>query len=58
MSNLRRNEKVITLGMFALGLAAMSVILIAPSVFAQGAGNTPAAQLSHTNQSNQMLQSQ
>ena len=48
MSKLRRNEKVITLGVFALGLAAMSVILIAPPVFAQGATNTPAAQLSHT----------
>ena len=48
MSKLRRNEKVITLGVFALGLAAMSVILIAPPVFAQGAANTPAAQLSHT----------
>ena len=48
MSKLRRNEKVITLGVFALGLAAMSVMLIAPPVFAQGATNTPAAQLSHT----------
>ena len=48
MSKLRRNEKVITLGVFALGLAAMSVILFAPPVFAQGAGSTPAAQLSHT----------
>ena len=38
MSKLRRNEKVITLGVFALGLAAISVILIAPPVFAQGVG--------------------
>lgn len=45
MSRLRRNEKVVTLGVFALGLAAMSVILIAPLAFAQV---TPAAQLSHT----------
>lgn len=48
MSRLRRNEKVITLGVIALGLAAMSVILIAPLAFAQEAGFTPAAQLSHT----------
>jgi len=33
---------------FALGLAAMSVILIAPLVFAQEAAVTPTAQLSHT----------
>jgi len=45
MSRFRRNEKVVTLGVFALGLAAMSVILIASLAFAQ---ETPAAQLSHT----------
>ena len=43
-----RNEKVITIGMFALGLATMSGILIAPLAFAQEAAFTPAAQLSHT----------
>ena len=48
MSRLGRNEKVITLGVFALGLAAMSGILIAPLAFAQQAAITPAAQLSHT----------
>ena len=51
MSILRRNEKVVMLGVFALGLAAMSGILIAPLAFAQEnalAGTTPAAQLSHT----------
>ena len=48
MLRLRRNEKVITLGVIALGLAAMSVILIAPLAFAQEAAFTPAAQLSHT----------
>ena len=48
MSRLGRNEKVVTLGVFALGLAAMSVILIAPLAFAQEAAFTPAAQLSHT----------
>jgi hypothetical protein len=47
MSRLRINEKVVTLGVFALGLAAMSVILIASLAFAQEA-LTPAAQLSHT----------
>jgi hypothetical protein len=47
MSILRRNEKVVTLGVFGLGLAAMSVILIASLAFAQE-GITPAAQLSHT----------
>ena len=39
------------LGVFALGLAAMSGILIAPQAFAQEAAltaGTPAAQLSHT----------
>jgi hypothetical protein len=45
---LKRNEKVVTLGVFALGLAAMSGILIAPLAFAQMAAITPAAQLSHT----------
>ena len=48
MLRLRRNEKVVTLGMFALGLAAMSGILIAPLAFAQEPTFTPAAQLSHT----------
>jgi len=48
MSRLGRNEKVVTLGVFALGLAAMSGILIAPLAFAQQAAFTPAAQLSHT----------
>lgn len=43
-----RNEKVITIGMFALGLVTMSGILIAPLAFAQEAALTPAAQLSHT----------
>ena len=43
-----RNEKVITIVMFALGLATMSGILIAPLAFAQEAAFTPAAQLSHT----------
>ena len=48
MSRLGRNEKVVTLGVFALGLAAMSGILIAPLAFAQQVENTSAAQLSHT----------
>ena len=48
MLRVRRIEKVVTLGMFALGLAAMSGILIAPVAFAQEAAFTPAAQLSHT----------
>ena len=48
MSRLRRNEKVVILGVFALGLAAMLGILIAPLAFAQQAAFTPAAQLSHT----------
>ena len=48
MSRLRRNEKVVTLGVFALGLAVMLVILIAPLAFAQEAALTPTAQLSHT----------
>jgi len=48
ISRLRTNEKVITLVVFALGLAAMSWILIAPLAFAQEAAFTPAAQLSHT----------
>ena len=48
MSRFGRNEKVFTLGVFALGLAAMSGILIGPLAFAQQAVITPAAQLSHT----------
>jgi hypothetical protein len=48
MSRFGRNEKVVTLGVFALGLAAMSGILIAPLAFAQVAEFTSAAQLSHT----------
>ena len=48
MSRLRRNEKVIILGVFTLGLAAMLGILIAPLAFAQQPAFTPAAQLSHT----------
>ena len=48
MSRLGRNEKVVALSVFALGLAAMSGILIAPLAFAQMAAITPAAQLSHT----------
>jgi hypothetical protein len=48
MSKLRKNEKVVTLGVFALGLAVMLVILIAPLTFAQEAATTPTAQLSHT----------
>ena len=48
MSKLRRNEKVVTLGAFALGLAATLGILIAPLAFAQEPAFTPAAQLSHT----------
>ena len=48
MSRLGRNEKVVILGVFALGLAAMLGILIAPLAFAQMAAFTPAAQLSHT----------
>jgi hypothetical protein len=48
MSRLRRNEKVVTLGVFALGLAATLGILIVPLAFAQEAAFTPAAQLSHT----------
>ena len=47
MSRLRRNEKVVILGVFALGLAAISGILIAPLAFAQEPAFTPAAQLSH-----------
>src|SRR6187551_3913586 len=45
---LKRNEKVVTLGVFALGLAALLVILLAPLSLAQDAAFTPAAQLSHT----------
>ena len=48
MSRLGRNEKVVTLGVFALGLAAMLGMLIAPLAFAQEPTFTPAAQLSHT----------
>ncbi|MDW0258767.1 MAG: hypothetical protein QN829_08580 [Nitrososphaeraceae archaeon] len=48
MSRLRSNEKVVILGVFALGLAAMLGILIAPLAFAQQTAFTPAAQLSHT----------
>ena len=48
MSRLGRNEKVVTLGVFALGLAAMLGMLIAPLAFAQEPAFTPAAQLSHT----------
>jgi len=47
MSRLRRNEKVVILGVFALGLAAISGILIVPLAFAQEPAFTPAAQLSH-----------
>lgn len=47
MSRLR-NEKLVTLGVFALGLAAMIGMLIAPLAFAQEPAFTPAAQLSHT----------
>lgn len=47
MSRLGRNEKMVILGVFALGLAAMLGILIAPLSFAQEAF-TPGAQLSHT----------
>ena len=48
MSRIGRNEKVVTLGVFALGLAAMSGILIAPLAFAQQVEYTSAAQLSHS----------
>ena len=48
MSRLRKNAKMVTLGVFALGLAAMLGILIAPLAFAQETAFTPAAQLSHT----------
>ena len=48
MSRLGKNEKVVTLGVFALGLAAMSGILIAPLAFAQQVEYTSAAQLSHS----------
>src|SRR5687767_4691084 len=48
MSRLGRNEKVVTLGVFALGLAAMSGILIAPLAFAQQVEYTSAPQLSHS----------
>ena len=48
MSRVRRYEKLVTLGVFAVGLAAMSVMLIAQLSFAQEAAFTPAAQLSHS----------
>ena len=48
MLRLKRNEKVVTLGVLTLGLAALLVILLAPLSFAQDAAFTPAAQLSHT----------
>ena len=51
MSKLGINEKVVSLSMFALGLAAISAILIAPQALAQETAlteGTPAAQLSHT----------
>ena len=48
MSRFSRSEKMFTLGAFALVLAAMSGILIAPQVFAQETAVTPSAQLSHT----------
>lgn len=44
---LKRNEKVVTLGVLTLGLAALLMILLAPLSFAQDAAFTPAAQLSH-----------
>ena len=48
MSRFGRNEKVVTLGVFVLGLTAMLGILIAPLALAQEPAFTPAAQLSHT----------
>ena len=52
MSRFSGSEKMLTLGAFALVLAGISGILIAPQAFAQNAQNattiTPAAQLSHT----------
>ena len=48
MTILESNEKVVILVLFALGLAAISSILIASPGFAQMAAITPAAQLSHT----------
>ena len=48
MSILRRNEKVVTLGVYVLGFAAISGMLIAPQALAQEAALTPAAPLSHT----------
>ena len=51
MSRFSGSEKLFTLGAFALMLAGISWILIAPQAFAQNAQNatlTPAAQLSHT----------
>ena len=48
MSRLRKKEKVVTVGVFAVGLAVMLVILVAPLTSAQEAATTPTAQLSHT----------
>ena len=48
MSRLRRNENVVTLAVFSLGLAAISGMLIPPLAFAQEAALIPSAQLSHT----------
>jgi hypothetical protein len=48
MSRLRKKEKVVTVGVFALGLVVMLVIIVAPLAFAQEAATTPTAQLSHT----------
>jgi hypothetical protein len=48
MSRLGRNEKVVILGVFVLGLTAMLGILTAPLALAQEPTFTPAAQLSHT----------
>ena len=45
---LKKNKKVVTLGVLTLGLAAMLVILLPPLSFAQNAAFTPAAQLSQT----------
>lgn len=45
MSRFSRSEKMFTLGAFALVLAAMSGILIAPQVFAQETAVTPSSTL-------------
>ena len=47
MSRFGRNERIVTLGVLALGLVTMSWILIAPLASAQMAAYTAAAQLSH-----------